>query len=197
MELSPRLYHWFVRPQWFTKLYINNTIKSLLVDFDFHDKIVLDFGCGIGSSSFMFNPNNYIGIDYDFKRIDYARHLYPNYKFKVLQGNILPFFNKCIDYILIIAVLHHISSQELSGYLQEFHRVLKPDGKIIVIEPCFFEKTHFNNWFMALFDKGKYIRSEYDYLRMFNNHYYEIETVKRLKKCFFYNELFFTVAPKS
>lgn len=192
MELSPILYHCFVRPRWLTKLYIDNIIKS---NFDFYNKTVLDFGCGIGSSSSMFTPTNYLGIDPDPKRVDYARHLYPEHRFDVLQEKRLPVVNKSVDYILIIAVLHHIPSEELSDYLQKFHRVLKSYGKILVIEPCFFKNSHFNNHFMAFFDNGKYIRNMDGYFQLFYDNNYQINTVKRYKKLSFYNELFFSAVP--
>lgn len=194
MELSPKMYHWFVRPKWFTSRY-NNTLKSLLKDFDFYNKKVLDFGCGVGSSSSIFNPRNYIGVDCDAKRISYARRLYTDYRFEIAIDNNLFFSDKSIDFILIMAVLHHISPQETSTYIKEFSRVIKPNGKILVIEPCNFKKTPITNWYMNCFDKGKYISNEEDYQNMFNNHSYETQTLKRFKKCL-YNELFFIATPK-
>ncbi|MDK2919280.1 MAG: hypothetical protein PWQ37_2013 [Candidatus Petromonas sp.] len=194
MELSPKLYHWLVRPKWYTTRYMSNTLKSLLSDFDFNNKKVLDFGCGIGSNSLLFNPNCYIGIDCDSRRINYAKRLYTDYEFRHFLGNNFSFFDKSIDYILIMAVLHHISPVEISNYLQEFHRILKPNGKIIVIEPCLFEKSPLNNWWMTTFDKGKYICNEKTYVRMFEENSYKVENTKRFKKCFVYNELFFTAS---
>lgn len=151
MELPPILYHWFVRPKWFFDIYIGNIITT---NFSFDNKTVLDFGCGVGSSCFMLNPSNYIGIDCDSRRIDYAKRLYPDYNFDVLCGNQLPIDDNSIDYILIISVLHHIPPGLLKDYMKEFYRVIKKDGKIIINEPCFFEKSYFNNLFMSFFDKG-------------------------------------------
>lgn len=190
MELSPKMYHWFVRPKWFTNKY-NGTLKSLWGDFNFENKRVLDFGCGIGSSSCIFNPKDYIGIDCDDRRISYARRLYPSYKFELLKENKMSFLDESIDYILIMAVLHHISSSELSKYLKEFKRLLRADGKIIVMEPCFFERFHFSNWYMKSFDKGKYIRRKDEYFKIFHENNFKTNNVKRFKK-WFYNEIFFT-----
>jgi len=191
MELSPRLYHWFIRPRFLTDLFINNIIKY---DFDFNNKKILDFGSGTGSSSSIFAPTDYIGIDPDPKRIAYAKRLYPNYHFSVFQGSELPVSGNSIDYVLIIAVLHHIPSDKLPSYLQEFHRILKPQGKILVIEPCHYKNSHFNNWFMNFFDNGKYIRNEEGYLEIFRENHFQTKLLKRYKKLF-YNEFFFSASP--
>ncbi len=196
MELSPRLYHWFVRPKWFTKLYMNTKLKTLFRDYDFNDKFVLDFGCGIGSNCSLFNPESYIGVDYDKKRIEYANYLYGKYNFNVLNSPKLSFLDNSIDYIFIMAVLHHISSNNLDLYLKEFNRVLKPNGEILIIEPCYFSKAYLSNNYMRTFDKGKYIRTEDQYLKLFNNCGFETKVLEKFTKCF-YNEIFFTASNKT
>lgn len=194
MELSPRLYHWLVRPKWFTKLYISNTIQS---HFNFDNKTVLDFGCGIGTNCYLFNTASYIGVDCDQKRINYAKRLYSDYKFYTLKENHIPIDTDSVDYIVIISVLHHISSEELSNYLQEFRRILRPNGKIIIMEPCFFEHAHLCNYFMAFFDRGKYIRNEEEYLNLFNKCHYQTNKLKKFNQLFFYNKLIFSAVPIS
>ena len=192
MELSPRLYHWLIRSKSLTDLYINNFIR---INFDYTNKRVLDFGCGVGTSSPIFEPANYIGVDPDFKRIAYAKYLYPDYSFNVLKDKQLPVSNNSIDYILIIAVLHHISYDNIQNYVQEFQRILKPCGKLIVIEPCFFKNSNINNRLMSIFDNGKYIQYETSYLEMFEINNFCTKVIKRFKK-FFYNEIFFTASKK-
>lgn len=143
----------------------------------------------------MFKSSNYLGIDCDNKRIDYARRLNPGYNFDILQEKQIPAADNSVDYVLTISVLHHIPSEQLKDYIEEFQRVLKPDGKIIAIEPCFFNNHNFNNWFMSFFDKGKYIRNEDKYLSLFNN-FYKTEVLKRYNQLLFYNKLFFTATLK-
>ncbi len=71
MELSPKLYHYFVRPQWFSNIFYDKMFHDLI---DFRGKTVLDFGCGVGSSSFLFEPSAYHGVDCDGNRIEYAKN---------------------------------------------------------------------------------------------------------------------------
>jgi ubiquinone/menaquinone biosynthesis C-methylase UbiE len=193
MEFSPRLYHWFVRPKWVTKKYIHNHLTQ---SFDFDNKMVLDFGSGTGANCSMLEPSRYLGIDPDGRRIHYAKRIYPQHRFSVFENSRIPMHDESVDCILIIAVLHHICSEDIALYMEEFRRVLKPGGTIVAIEPCLCEKNPICNTFMQLYDKGEYIRDELSYLQLFQDHNYECEVLKRFKKCFLYNELFFSAVPK-
>ncbi|KNF10091.1 methylase involved in ubiquinone/menaquinone biosynthesis [Gottschalkia purinilytica] len=119
-----------------------------------------------------------------------------DYNFDIIQNNNLNLEDRSIDYILIMAVLHHISTQDIKEYLIEFKRVLKKDGKLVIIEPCFFKENYFTNWLMNTFDKGKYIRNETSYLNLFSEQLFQVETTKKLRKGA-YNELFFVVSQKN
>lgn len=144
----------------------------------------------------MFTTAFYVGVDPDEKRIDYARRMYPEHSFHVLRNHRLPAENQTVDYILIIAVLHHICSDEIAEYMNEFRRILKPGGTIIVMEPCLCRQNPICNRFMKWYDKGEYIREEEDYLDLFRSHDYDCTVLKRFRKCFLYNELFFCAIPK-
>lgn len=194
MELPPRLYNWLVRPSWFIDLYINNTLK---IEFDFKNKKVLDFGCGIGSSCSIFRPDDYLVIDCDPRRIHYAKNLHPAYNFTILNAPRIPVSQNSIDYILIISVLHHIPRIDLPLYLMNFDRVLKPGGKILVNEPCFFENCTFSNLFMKLIDRGKYIQSKEGYMKLFSEYDYEVKICSQYNQLFCYNKLFFSAVPTS
>lgn len=196
MELSPKIYHWFVRPSWFTKLYNKTKLKTLLSDFDFTDKKVLDFGCGIGSNCTMFSPEKYIGVDHDEKRIKYANYLYNEYNFNTLNDPNFHFLDNSIDYVFIMAVLHHISNCDLVLYLKEFNRILKHEGEILIIEPCLLNRSCLSNSYMQTFDKGKYIRTQDEYINLFHNNGFTSNIREKFKKCF-YNEIFFTATTKS
>lgn len=162
---------------------------------NFEDKRILDFGCGVGSLSFMFDPSYYLGLDHDEKRIEFARRLHPRYKFLVTRDDRLFLQDRSIDYILVIAVLHHIPDNKVLQYLKEFRRVLKPSGKILAIEPCFFKDARLSNCFMGFFDRGSYIRTMKEYFRLFVMEKFMIETYTRFKKLLFYNELFLCAYP--
>ncbi|MFB4162353.1 class I SAM-dependent methyltransferase [Alteribacillus sp. JSM 102045] len=189
MELTPHLYHWFIRPKWITQKYIHNLLTEHV---HFSKKCVLDFGAGTGANSVICEPSGYLGLDLSKKRIEFAKRTYPDYRFDVINGFTLPVMEQSFDVIMIIAVLHHIPPKKVNSYIKEFRKALNPDGgKIVVIEPCFFENTPVSNWFMDKNDNGNYIQDEEAYLNFFLNEGFQCKVLKRYSKCCFYNELFF------
>ena len=192
MELSPILYHRLIRPDWFLERYIFSKLKD---NFEFNNKKIIDFGCGVGSSSAFFPSSSYLGLDCDKRRVEYARKTNPGYDFGELVGNKLPVPDASVDYILIVSVLHHIPSKDVHEYLNEFRRVLTNSGKILVIEPCLFKSSYLSNCYMSWFDKGKYIRNEDEYLDMFVNFNYQTQVMRRFSQLFVYKKLFFVAFP--
>lgn len=192
MELSPLLYHRLIRPNWFLNRYVGSLLKD---GFDFDNKKVVDFGCGVGSSTTLFAPSSYLGLDCDIRRVEYARKIHPEYDFALLTGNKLPVPNESVDYIIIVSVIHHISPTDIDIYLNEFRRVLASTGKILVIEPCMFRGSCLSNLYMCWFDKGRYIRYEDEYLEMFCRFNYDTQIMKRFSQLLLYKKLFFVAAP--
>lgn len=193
MYFPPGLYQRVVRPQWFTKIYIHNHINN---HFTLKDKVVLDFGCGTGANCSMCSADHYYGIDPDENRISYAKRIYPTHRFMVFDKNQIPMEDQSVDLIFVIAVLHHIPNQQVSEYLREFHRILKPEGRIVAIEPYLSHTSKLNNWFMTRFDDGEYIRNEKDYLQLFQDQF-NCQIIKKFRKCLLYNEVFFTATARA
>ncbi|WP_163970975.1 class I SAM-dependent methyltransferase [Oceanobacillus halotolerans] len=188
MELSPFFYHRLIRPRWINQIYIHNRIKRKL---QLYNKKVLDFGAGTGANCTLCKPGQYIGIDPDVKRIDFAKKCYPDYDFEVFRNDQFTFKRNSIDVILIIAVLHHIPPQKIRNYVKQFQKILTPGGIIAAIEPCFFEKNKICNWYMEKNDNGSYIQNEKGYHDLFEQAGFRCETIKTFRKFFLYQELFF------
>ena len=186
MELSPKLYHWLVRPNWFSKKYISNYLNS---NYCFKDRNVLDFGCGVGTNCTIFEPNNYLGVDCDLDRIDYACSWYPEYSFKTIDDCIIPVSNGMMDNIVIISVLHHIPCHEIPRYIEEFKRVLKPNGKVILIEPCVpDDDKNIRSKLMCTVDREKYIRNQAGYMEFFEQQHFETKIIKTYNQLFLYRK---------
>ncbi|RYM06878.1 class I SAM-dependent methyltransferase [Sporolactobacillus sp. THM7-7] len=188
-ELSPRLYHWIVRPSGFTRKHIHSNLQE---HFIYTGKTVLDFGAGTGANCSVFDCEYYVGVDLDRERVQFARQKYPEYTFYPLKSYRLPVDSQSVDYIIIIAVLHHIAHGDILRYLDEFKRVLKKDGTILVLEPYLNQHKPLANRLMSWLDKGKYIRDDQGYINFFRTAGYECRVLKHFTKGLIYNELFFS-----
>ena len=100
---------------------------------------ILDYGCGVGSSIekvIKFNPKKIVGIDISEVSINKAKKTAEKkdvqIDFKVDNCEKTKFENNTFDIVYGSGILHHL---QLKQCLDEIHRILKVDGKIIFIEP--------------------------------------------------------------
>ena len=100
---------------------------------------ILDFGCGIGSSIkevIKFKPKKITGIDISEVSIQKAKdeNKDSEIELELLVGNCekTDFQNNKFDIVYGTGILHHL---KMSACLEEIHRVLKPGGSFLFIEP--------------------------------------------------------------
>lgn len=89
---------------------------------------VLDVGCGNGRLLEVLENKkiNYLGVDNSEELIALAKKNYPNYDFKVIDILDLEPIERKFDFIISVAVLHHIPSQELRQQaLQQLKKIAK------------------------------------------------------------------------
>ena len=104
---------------------------SLLIKKNINQKyFVLDFGCGVGFFSRLFNPNKYLGVDVNLSFIKNSKIKNPNYKFRVLKKNYLKNYEKKINFIFINNVLHHLTDKQIINTFIFFKKNLKKKNKI-------------------------------------------------------------------
>lgn len=107
---------------------------------DHQGKTMVDYGCGPGHDLMGFlvysNPAKIYGIDISRKALSVAGHNValhgiPPHKLELIQtadlSDRIPLADASVDYVHCCGVLHHTSSPET--ILREFHRILKPSGK--------------------------------------------------------------------
>jgi SAM-dependent methyltransferase len=96
------------------------------------DKIVLEVGCGNGHHlRYAFNTyRRYIGLDIERKFLQTFQFRFPNRI--LIQGDayMLPFRDHSADCVLSLYNFEHLKF--LSDSLSEIHRVLKPEGELLI-----------------------------------------------------------------
>ncbi|MCH9613944.1 MAG: 2-methoxy-6-polyprenyl-1,4-benzoquinol methylase, mitochondrial [Chlamydiia bacterium] len=96
----------------------------------------LDYGCGTGiSTTFLVNLGyDSWGVDVSLEMLDIARGKLPGHQFSILEGKQLPFEDEEFELVFSSFVLFELSSlQEITNYLAEGRRVLKPGGVFVVL----------------------------------------------------------------
>jgi len=105
-------------------------------------KKVLDYGCGLGEESLRYinsGASKVIGIDISTKFINDASRKCEDlnidrdlYEFIEMDAHDLQFQDNSFDVVIGYAILHHLDP---SLALKEIHRVLKPNGRVLLLEP--------------------------------------------------------------
>ena len=130
---------------------------------------VLDIGCGTGEFAPLFKIAHYWGIDISRSYAAHARKK-TGQEILVMDGNRLAFKSERFDYILIMAVLHHLKDEAVIQVLAEAKRVLKPEGRVLVMEDTKIEAfdSLLVRW-VQKYDKGAYIRNSQAYKAMISD----------------------------
>ncbi len=113
---------------------------------------LLDAGCGAGWSSALANERGAAvqGIDIAAELLSFAKKRVPNVKFQVADIQVLPFEDDMFDVVFAANSLQY--SEDRIATLQEFKRVCKPNGQIIVGLFGAPEKVDFSVIFKAVRD---------------------------------------------
>lgn len=96
---------------------------------------ILDVGCGNGKDCKYISEKGFEinGIDLSVEMLAIAKEKVPNGKFEVMDIANITYPENSYDGIISNCSLFHIPSEELSKTLQSFARVLKPNGKLLLI----------------------------------------------------------------
>lgn len=108
-------------------------IKELIGQYSRTPK-VLDVGCGDGKRTLRNLPNSSVGIDISIEGLKIASESVPN---TLVQADMLslPFKNNTFDAITAYFAVFHISRDKHRQVYEEFSRVLKPNGRLLMTLP--------------------------------------------------------------
>lgn len=137
--------------------------KKILKPYINNGMTVLDLGCGPGFftleiSKIIGTSGKVIAADLQEGMLEKIRKkienssIYNNIKLHKCQKNKIGILEK-VDFILVFYMLHEIPDQ--SAFLKELKILLKPEGKILIVEPKFHvSKNDFNDSMMIIKDDG-------------------------------------------
>lgn len=114
-------------------------------------KFILDYGCGSGEFSDIFKDSYYIGIDTNFKFLNFAKKKH-NKNF-VLVGKKLPFKDNSFDVIMLVSILHHIGKEKVIELLNSISNLLSNSGTLLISEPLSNNRQGYLTKFLMFFEK--------------------------------------------
>lgn len=99
----------------------------------------IDWGCGDGLTTLKLaeriQSGCFIGYDPSKESIDIAKQQHrENLSFHTFNGFDIPEKNESADVVLLSCVLHHVAFDQHDLLLQEVNRILKPGGRVYIIE---------------------------------------------------------------
>lgn len=109
--------------------YIDKFLQSL------NGKRILDAGCGIGEDCKYVEQKGFesIGIDLSQGMLEIAKEKYPKGRFQIMDMTNITYPENTFDGIISNCSLFHIPTELLPQTLESFKRVLKPNGKLLLI----------------------------------------------------------------
>lgn len=148
--------------------------------------LILDIPCGIGEFSVFFDKDRYVGVDLNE---EYVRYGVKKYKKNLMVGDAtqLVFDDESFDSVLISGFLHHLNNEEVVKVLDESYRVLKKDGKLLLIEDA--PGRSFISKYLQRYDVGTNIRS-IDYYHKILSEKFKIEKVYPLSSGLWFYSVF-------
>jgi len=83
------------------------------------------------------------------------------------------------DVILISAVLHHLTDDEIGSMLKHASTILKPDGRLVSIDPTIDDGQHPLARLIARLDRGRYVRTTDRYRELVQRQFTPVEIIIR------------------
>ncbi len=144
--------------KWYDKIFASINTGLYIVGLKMYpptdDMAVLDVGCGTGTQLAQYQKSGcqLFGIDMSTAMLDVARtKLGEQAELYLGDAAHMPYEDNTFDLVLSTLALHEMSPNLRSAILQEIKRVLKKDGRVLVIDFHSGPIKPFSGWLSKLF----------------------------------------------
>jgi putative phosphoethanolamine N-methyltransferase 2 len=166
----------------YTEEFFTNTQDEKYID-QFLESLeglkVLDVGCGNGRDcKYIFQQEFHVrGIDLSKNMLSIAQELVPDVQFEIMDLTNITYPENSYDGIISNCSLFHVPAEELPKTLDSFSKVLKPNGKLLLILQEGLGETMIEEPYR----KGVYIYMNYFSVQQLENilakHSFEIDNI--------------------
>ena len=114
---------------------------------------ILELGCGPGdvSNQLAKFADRVVGIDFSEKMINVAKSRFADIEFQTADAEQQPFSDNSFDVVVSNYTAHHFARPQ--QVFEEAKRVLKPNGRVVVVMPIQREQVSFASVMSAIFEE--------------------------------------------
>ena len=141
------------------------------------DKI-LDIGCGPGDILNHLPNVRYTGLDISPEYIAAAKQRYGS-RGRFFCGDVglaaIEGEHSSFDLVLSVGVIHHLDDAQADKLFALARRVLSPTGRLVTYDGCYVpQQSRIARWMLSK-DRGKFVRTREEYLRLAAPHFSTVE----------------------
>lgn len=107
-------------------------VESFFQDFIDPTDIVLDIPCGYGEFINSVRCAKKYALDLN---PDSSQHLNPDVEFMQGSSTQIPLPDDSLNKIFVSNFFEHLTRQDIASTVGQFHRVLKPSGRVLILQP--------------------------------------------------------------
>lgn len=167
-----RLFRWLVGGESAWRIYLAEYVKPVPGD------KILDLGCGPADVLNYLPAVNYTGLDINPEYINSAKKRFGS-RGRFLCGDVgraaIEGEQGTFDLVLATGVIHHLDEVQAATLFDLARRALRPAGRLVTFDGCRVpQQSRLARWLLAR-DRGKFVRSREEYLRLASAHFTKVE----------------------
>lgn len=143
---------------------------------------ILDIGCGTAEIlSAMPLGVEYVGFDISEIYIQTARQRFGSkgaFHLGLFDKKIAPSLG-AFDTVIILGALHHMDDRVVDELFSVVSSVMKPDGRVVTIDPCFDISQGHIAKFLISRDRGRNVRTSIGYASLSQDYFSDVKGVLR------------------
>jgi len=158
-----RLFRWMVGGESAWKIYLAEYVKPVPGD------KILDIGCGPADVLNYLPAVNYTGLDISPEYIYSAKKRFGS-RGRFCCGDVglaaIEGEQGAFDLVLATGVIHHLDDAQAARLFDLARLVLRPTGRLVTYDGCYVpQQSRIARWMLAK-DRGKFVRTREEYLRL-------------------------------
>lgn len=154
-----RLFRWLIKADRSMRIIVSEYVKPT------PGMRVLDIGCGNADLAVFVPDCEYLGVDSNADYIAFARQR----NIDVIEADVAQLLDlgyEFFDVAIGIGLLHHLNDDQVANVLNACRAVLRPQGRILFVEPTFHPEQGTISRRLMLSDRGNFVREQDQYLQL-------------------------------